>query len=464
MIKPLVLIVDDDEDTQQLLCTRFSSLGYTPRSVSLAEEMRVALQEQEFQAVLLDLMLPDANGLDLLRELKQHTPDVPVIMITGHGDVTHAVDAMRLGAYDFCQKPIDLNRLSVSLKNALEQYTLKRQVFEFEKVHRRRLFDLVGSSPAMQVVYRTIDHVAPVNVPVLIIGESGTGKELVARAIHQSSPRHGRDMITVNCAAIPKDLLENELFGHEPNAFTGAGERFIGRCEQAHESTLFLDEIAEMDINLQAKLLRFLQDFTFYRVGGKQPIQVDVRILAATNQDPLQALKEGKLREDLYYRLNVVPIRIPPLREHPQDIPELAEHFLHKHMQELQNSFEGFTDTALDLLCNYSWQGNIRELENVIRQVIILNPGGVIDEKKLPEIIRAASTEHPAGTSHLSRRRQEKTHGIVPIEELERNEIEKALYLFRGNVAKASLALHLSQATLYRKLRDYGMTLERFKD
>jgi two-component system, repressor protein LuxO len=466
-MKPYILITDDDHDIQGLLRTKLEALGYRVRLESCAVGLLDALRSEEFQTLLLDMHLPDGNGIELIKEVHEIDPDLPIIMITAHSSIEKAVEAMRQGAYDFCPKPIDMNRLPVSVNNALERNALKRRITTLERSYKRSLCELIGSSAEMQVVYRIIETVAPTKAPVLITGESGTGKELVARAVHQLSPRKKREIIDVNCAAIPKDLLESELFGHERNAFTGANDQYVGRCERANKSTLFLDEISEMDPRLQAKLLRFLQDFTFFRVGGKERIAVDVRVISATNRDPMQAIKEKQFREDLYYRLNVVNIAMPSLRDHAEDIPDLAEHFLEKYTRQNDKRFESVSPSALDALCQYKWPGNVRELENVIQQSIVLHEGTTITEEMLPPQITRSETiavSRPGDGVGAKREGEVVNEVIVPFEKLEQDAIEHALRIMKGNVAKASTALHLSQATMYRKIRDYNLILKNYKE
>ncbi len=465
-MKPLILVVDDDQSIRGLLDTHLSRLGYRVRAEENAEGLRTALQENDYQTILLDLQLPDADGIELISEIKKTEPELPIIMISAHGSIVRAVDAMRLGAYDFCPKPIDFNRLNVSVKNAVESNQLKKRVKTLERSKRFRLCDLIGGSAQMQMVYNIIETVAPSKAPVFITGESGCGKELVARAIHQLSPRSGKELVDVNCAAIPKDLMESELFGHERYAFTGANEQYIGRCERAHQSTLFLDELAEMDVNLQAKLLRFLQEQAFYRVGGKEKIFVDGRIISATNRNPMEAIQAGDLREDLYYRLNVVQVHIPPLREHPDDIPELAEHFLEQYSTINQKEFHDFSPEAMDTMCSYPWPGNARELENCIHQTVVLHTGEIVEREMLPDSIRNSSNNENSlrlkKGSDLKTEKEEPK--IVPFDVLEREAIDNALKIMKGNVAQAAAALNLSQATIYRKIREYNLILQKYKE
>ncbi|RJP30104.1 MAG: sigma-54-dependent Fis family transcriptional regulator [Candidatus Omnitrophota bacterium] len=469
---PKIVVVDDDATTRLLLETHLSKSGYDVHCDEDAAGLRETLQRREFDLLLLDIYLPDGNGIELIDEIHESLPDLPIIIITAYGSIECAVDAMRKGAYDFCPKPIDFNRINVSVKNALDHSALKKEVTTFKRACRNQLCDLIGGSPEMQVVFQIIETVAPTNAPVMITGESGTGKELVARAIHKLSPRKNRELIDVNCAAIPKELMESELFGHERHAFTGANNRYLGRCERAHETTLFLDEVSEMDINLQAKLLRFLQDFTFYRVGGKEKIVSDTRIISATNREPLEAIKSNFLREDLYYRLNVVRIPVPPLRERSEDIPILTEHFIKKYSELNGKRFQEIDTETLDVLCVYSWPGNVRELENCIHQAVVLNDGLMLQREMLPEPIRSTHTDVPDITrlgkknksiSSASTSDSSAEEKIIPLEYLERKGIEEALAKTNGSVAKAAAGLRVSPATLYRKMREYNLKLKRNK-
>ncbi len=475
---PNILIIDDDDVTRQRLEVTLTKCGYRVRGEATAAGMRQAFEEAQFDTLLLDILLPDANGIDLIPEIQERVPDLPIIMITAHGSIEIVVEAMQRGAFDFFPKPVEDNRLKVSVKNALQQYALKRKVTTLEKTRRAGLGDLIGGSPAMQVVYHIIETVAPTKAPVLITGESGTGKELVARAIHNLSPRRNNELVDVNCAAIPKELLESELFGHEKSAFTGAVRRYTGCCERAHQSTLFLDEIGEMEYNLQAKILRFLQDFSFNRVGGEEKIHVDTRILSATNRPPQEAIRQGHLREDLYYRLNVVNIHLPPLRERIEDLPALADHFLKKYAVEYGKAFTAIAPGALRAMQSYPWPGNVRELENCIQQAVLLHTGKILEIPMLPEAVRTMEIKTPrerievtvssSGAEPLETESLEPgpilpDGRIIPLMELEKKAVEQALRITRGNIAQAAVGLQISQATLYRKLREYDFNLKDFK-
>lgn len=476
-MKPSFLVIDDDEVTRLLVETHLQNLGFRVRVGGSASDLRGALTENEYYAIFLDIYLPDGNGIELIPEIRNVHPDVPVIMITGDGRVETVVEAMQAGAQDYCPKPLELPRLKITAQNAVERFSLKKKVSTLERTQRTQLGELIGVSAPMQVVYHIIETVASTKAPVLITGESGCGKELVARAIHHLSPRHDRELVDVNCAAIPKDLLESELFGHERSAFTGATKRAIGRCERAHQSTLFLDEIGEMNFNLQAKMLRFLQEYAFYRVGGQEKIFVDCRIISATNRNPYEAIAEGQLREDLYYRLNVVNIQIPPLRERGDDIPLLAEYFLKKYTAEHGKKFNAISPEAIRILQAYSWPGNVRELENCIQQAVVLHDGAKVIQDMLPEPIRSFASVTPSRPGEPPEAEPSTpividspeeidmclSDRIVPLAELEKKAIDTALRITHGNVGQAAAGLEMSQATLYRKVREYGLNLKNYK-
>jgi DNA-binding NtrC family response regulator len=468
-MSPKILIIDDEITIRRIIESNLVKSGFDVTTCDSATAMRQELASNEFQLIVLDILLPDGDGIEIIKEIHQDSPHLPIIMITAQSSVEVAVEAMKAGAYDFCTKPIDINRLNVSVKNALEIYRLKQQIASFSKVSRTNFCGILGSSPAMQVVYQMIENVAPTNASVMITGESGTGKELIARAIHELSPRKNKELIEVNCAAIPKDLLESELFGHERHAFTGANKQFKGRCEQADDSTLFLDEISEMNFDLQAKLLRFLQEQSFYRVGGSEKIQVDTRVISATNRDPLGAVKASILREDLYYRLNVVNIQLPALRDRGSDIMMLAEHFLTVYSHNNNKVFESISPLTKEILSSYSWNGNIRELQNVIQQSVILHNGTELQPEMLPESIRNESgvsvfipeMEDDETDDVVFNGVQDNT--IIPLDVLEKRAIDNALRLMKGHVSKAASKLNVSQTTLYRKVREYDLPLKEYK-
>ena len=465
--KPTILVIDDETNLLRFFEYNIKNLGFDVITGESAADFRNLLGQHEYATVLLDLMLPDGNGLDLLAEVRKIYAELPIIMITAYGSIDQAVKAIKLGAYEFLPKPIDLDKLNTIIRNAVEQYQLRREV----RTLRRQLEPpsefqgMVGSNPAMLEVYNMIETVAPTTATVMITGESGTGKELVAQAIHNLSGRAEANFIAINCAAIPHELLENELFGHEKGSFTGATEQYPGCFERAHRGTLFLDEICEMDLGLQAKLLRLIQERVFYRVGGTAPIEVDVRILAATNRDPATAVGTGHFREDLYYRLNVVPIALPALRERREDISAIATKFLIEFSQSYGRRFQGFDLKALAALERYPWPGNVRELRNMAEQLTVLNDGERVTLDLLPEHIRQHQPQSlAAGPAEGAAQEVVPIHveaagpsSIQPFWQIERDQIQHALDVCGGNVQDVARRLEISPATLYRKIEKYGL-------
>lgn len=392
---------------------------------------------------------------DFIREIKHFDDNLPIIIATPSKNVNEVVRLMKMGIYDYFPFPIDFARLQMSVANAMRLYQLVKKIFLLENQLGRqsKLEEMVGQSPTMQTIFQTIQNVAKTNATVLITGESGTGKELVAKAIHHLSPRAERRFIDINCGAIPRELLENELFGHERGAYTGADKRYVGCCERADGGTLFLDEISEMEISLQVKLLRFLQERQFSRVGGSQPIKVDVRIIAATNRDLPELVEASKFREDLFYRLNVVLISIPPLRERKEDIPLLAKYFLDRYSQKNEKIFLDFTPEAMERLSTYPWPGNIRELENSIERAVVLHNDTKVKFQHLPESIQNGVV--PAGPN--TPQKPFEKGKILPLTLVERYAIEAALKECTGNVPLAAKRLQIGQATLYRKIKQFGI-------
>jgi DNA-binding NtrC family response regulator len=430
-------------------------MGYRVEVGATGADLKRLLLSEPYDAVILDVHLPDADGVELLQEVHRHDPQLPIILATAHATVEQAVSAVRLGAYDYIEKPIDFTRLEIQLKNAVGSHQLTRKVRDLETTlsGRRNLGEIIGADERMQLIYSVIENVSQSDATVFITGESGTGKELVARAIHSLSPRGSREMVDLNCAAIPDSLLESELFGYEQGAFTGAMQRYIGCCERAHRSTLFLDEICEMSFPIQAKLLRFTQERNFYRLGGRDRIQVDCRIIAATNKDPLEQVRQNRFREDLYHRINVVPVYLPPLRERKDDIPVLAEHFLHEHSARNHKDFRWISSVAMDILCQYDWPGNVRELENVIAQAVVLHDGLKITEEMILPRIRGQDLAATGAKSRTS---------VKPMWQREKEAIEEALQVFDGRITATCDHLQMSRATLYRKLRKYDIKRPRY--
>jgi two-component system nitrogen regulation response regulator NtrX len=381
--QPHILIVDDEEDIRASLRMILSYEGMQVSEADSGESALRAVDARTPDAVLLDIKMPRMDGLEVLSELRNKDADIPVIVVSGHGTVQTAVEATRLGAFDFMEKPLERDRVLVVLRNALEQRRLQRENRDLRVSFEER-YRLVGASAAMRAVHENIARAAPVRAAVLITGESGTGKELVARAVHRNGPRANKPFVKVNCAAIPDDLIESELFGHEKGSFTGAVRDQVGKFVQADGGTLFLDEIGDMSLKTQSKVLRALQDGEIEPVGAAKSLTVDVRVLAATNKDLPEEIGAGRFREDLYFRLNVIPISLPPLRERSEDIPELVTWFAEWFCRENGLPPREFDTDALQALRAMPWRGNVRELRNAVERVLILSPGGRIRKSDLP--------------------------------------------------------------------------------
>ncbi len=441
-----LLVVDDDETLREMLAQRFGRQGMRVTAAGTGEEAVARAAEQAFDVALLDLHLPGQSGIDVLAQLKERQPELEAIMLTAHGSIETAIQAMKQGAYDYLTKPFHLPELEVHVQKAYEKVQLARRATQWtEQIeYESPRYRLVGSSPAMRRVVALIEKVAPTDSTVLVRGASGTGKELVARALHFNSQRRDRPLVTINCAALQENLLESELFGHEKGAFTGAVSAKPGLFAVAEGGTLFVDEIAEMAPGLQAKLLRVLEDGHYRRVGGTQEHQADVRVVAATNRDLEEEQKAGRFREDLYYRLNVVAIALPPLRERRQDIPELVEHFL--TTRQVGPTRRRVDAEALEVLLRYPWPGNVRELANVLERAQILAEGGVITPDDLPEaIVEAAPRGGPAGGDPRHLR------------EVERRHVQEVLQQEKGNKVQAARALGISRRALYRLIDKYHL-------
>lgn len=394
---------------------------------------------------------------DLIAEGKQANEHLPIICVGSVSEVEDVVTLMKAGSYDVLEEPVLWPKMLAAVGHAVENYRLTRRVSVLEsQVQWEGRFDnIVGSSPAMQEIYHMVKTVAKSNATILILGESGTGKELVANAIHKHSGRDAKRFVDINCGAIPRELLENELFGHERGAFTGADRQYIGSVERATGGTLFLDEIGELDVNLQVKLLRLLQEKSFQRIGGTSKIDVDIRVIAATNRDLQAEVEKGNFREELYYRLNVVPIAIPPLRSRREDIPLLAKHFLDKYAAENSRRFKDFSSQALQALVNYDWPGNVRELENTIERVVVLHDDTKVKLLHLPRFIQ--KSERTVRSRVDTEMTLDPYQKVVPLAIVEQNAIESTLAKCNGDVVLAAKKLQIGQATLYRKLKRYGI-------
>lgn len=453
-MKPKVFIVDDEEPSREGLTTLLTKWGYEVEQAGDGQEALNKITQFHPDVVITDMVMPGFNGLELIQLLQKELIFSPVIVLTGHGSIETAVSAIKQGAYDYLSKPLDMARLRIMVEKALEKGQTQREMILLRKRLKGLwgLGKLVGKSKAMQELYSLIELAAPTPARVLILGESGTGKELVAQSLHDLSERNKGPFIPINCSAIPETLLESEIFGHEKGAFTGALERKPGCFELAHGGTLFLDEVAEMSPAIQAKFLRILQDASVKRIGGTAPIQVDVRVLAATNKDPGKSIQEGTLREDLYYRLNVCTIHLPPLRERQDDIPLLVKAFIEEFNAHYQRTVKSIDDQALRLLTQHPWPGNIRELRNAIERAVMTCTSDVITEAHLPLLVNRADdlkSDDPSGTIHVPL-------GST-IEEAERQLILRTLKHSHNNKTRAAEILGVSLKTLHNKLHRYGL-------
>jgi two-component system, NtrC family, response regulator HydG len=449
-----VLVVDDDKEARELIRDFLKTQDYVVTTLPSAVEALKALRpggplgEDGVDLVVSDLRMAEMDGMQFLKAIRSERPEIPVILATGHGSIDTAIEAMRNGAYHYIVKPLKLAELGVLVENAMERRRLTRENTVLRKEVKRTwtLGQMLGKSPAMQTVFDLVGRVSASTANVLISGESGTGKEMVARAIHSQGPRASKSFIAINCTAIPENLLESELFGHAKGSFTGATGRKKGLIEEADGGTLFLDEIGDMSPPLQAKLLRVLQERKIRPVGDNQLYDVDVRVVAATHKDLKAAIREGVFREDLFYRLSVIPVVIPPLRERPEDIPLLAEHFLAKYSAANGGRVRGFTKGALAKLMSLRWQGNVRELENIVERAVVLCPGSLIDATDIPDPEAQSPEEAFQGM----------TKDLPTVAQLEERYIRLVLEKSGGRKDKAAQILGLNRRTLYRKEREYG--------
>lgn len=456
-----VLIIDDDDSITWVVKKALEPLGYRVTSRPRLSSGLRAIKKGS-QLVLLDLVLPDGSGLDALREIKSSNPDAMVIMITAHGRMENTIAAMKEGAYDYIEKPFDLDELNISVEKAFRDMSMREELQKLKKTAvETEAPQIVGRSQKMLKVFKEIGRVASKDITVLISGESGTGKELVARAIHYNSPRQMGPFVAINSASIPKDLIEAELFGWERGAFTGAKEKRTGKIESANGGTLFLDEISELDLNLQVKLLRFLQNKEFCPLGSNRVMKADARIIGATNKDLKDAVSNGLFREDLYYRFNVIEIKLPPLREHREDILPLAKHFLKEAQEKFETGLKELSKEAKDFLVRYDWPGNVRELENAIKRASVLSNGTIIEKRDL--LLEDASS------CSIKEFLEDKLKGYLKeMTKLENcnlydtviSEVEKALIAIvlketKGNQLKAAKTLGINRNTLRTKIKEY---------
>lgn len=443
-----ILIVDDDE---YLLASLQNLLTFKKYTVDLASnpiEAKELFHEHDYDIVLLDVKMPGISGMELLNEFLSNKPSVSVIMISGESTISIAVDALKRGAFDFVEKPIDPKRLLNSIRNALDRQKLFSEKNRLISALKER-YQMVGQSPAMQTIFETIEQVADLPAKVLITGESGTGKELVARALHFSSKRSSGPFVKINCAAIPKDLMENELFGHKKGAYTGAMSEQPGKIQAADGGTLFLDEIGDMDLMLQAKLLHVIQDKEFIMLGASNSVKVDVRIIAATNQNLERRIKEGRFRRDLFHRLNVVQIHIPPLRKRKEDIEPMAYRFLHEFAEMYNKRVLEFTPAAIQVLMDYHWPGNVRELKNAVEKMVIFSKSERIDEIEARKMLRSGQQNVQTAQGLSSLKEQ--------MAAMEREFILQAIAEANGNLTKAAEALGITRSALFKKKRKLGI-------
>ena len=451
-----ILVVDDDPNMGRIIKHNLEKEGYTVLTVGSGEECLDFIKTESINLLLLDMRLPGITGIEVLQRIKHLRYEFPVIMITAYGTVETAVEAMKLGAYDFISKPFNIEELKVSVRNALDTQSLKEEVSSLRSQLKQRyaFANVIGNSSKMQEVYRMIDRVIQSDINVLIRGETGTGKELVARAIHYNSRKGDRPFVEVNCSAIPETLLEEELFGYEKGAFTDAKRQKIGLLELADDGTLFLDEIGCMNLNIQAKLLRAIEEKRFKRLGGTKDIEVSARIIAATNKDLEAAIKDGSFREDLYYRLNVVSIELPPLRERGDDILLLAKHFIERYNRQYNRRVKGFSPQAEELLLAYSWPGNVRELKNMIERAILLSDRNIITPDDIPmikaKVKKATEVEEAKITINVLRKG-------TPLYEIEKRIIKEILKITHGNKSEAARMLKISRPRLDRKIEKYDL-------
>ena len=457
----LIFIVDDEKAISRLLSYWVKDKWkYEAEVFDNGEDVLKKLHLKP-DLILLDIMLPGLDGLATLKRIKQYDENLPVIILSAQGSVEVAVEALRFGAYDYFPKPIDTQRLEPVIKNAIKQYDLTRELENLkEDVKREYSFDnLISADNKMQDVFKLVSKVLNNDITVLIHGESGTGKELIARAIHYNGKRKDKPFVVINCASIPRELLESELFGHEKGSFTGAHQKKLGKFELAKEGTLFLDEVGELEMLLQAKLLRVIQEKEFERVGGTEVIKTDVRIISATNRDLKLAVEQKEFREDLYYRLNSFPIYIPPLRQRKGDILVLAHHFLDTFNKKLGKNIKGFSKKALKLIYEYNWPGNIREMENTIERCLIISEKEVIDVNDLPPHLRSSE---PILNNDLNGGFFNDDE-IIPFERLKEESIKHALKVTKGNIVEAAKKLQLGRATIYRLMDKYSIENRSFE-
>ena len=478
MNKPRILVIDDESAIRDSLKMILEYEDYQFLGAVSGQDGLAAVQRERPDAVLLDIKMPGMDGMEVLRKLHALDESLPIIMISGHGATATAVEAIKSGAVDFFDKPLSTERVIVTLRNVLKQSELVAENRDL-KLAMESKYEIVGQSPALRGVLESVQRAAPTNATVLLRGESGVGKELVARTIHRNSPRAGQRFVQVNCAAIPEELIESELFGHEKGSFTGATEKQVGKFEQADRGTIFLDEVGDMSQKTQAKVLRVLQEQEVERLGSARTIKVDVRVIAATNKNLEEAIERGEFREDLYFRLNVIPIVVPPLRDRRDDIPRLVQHFARRTAEEHNLKPKRFEPTALDALSRYRWRGNIRELRNTIERLMIMTPSDAVRVEDLPSDIRsnesAAVRPAPVGAPASSAAAETAFPGAAPRTDAqpagagtlrefkdaaERAYLVQKLRENNWNISKTAEIIDTPRSNLYKKLEQYGIKQE----
>jgi two-component system, NtrC family, nitrogen regulation response regulator NtrX len=452
-LKARILVIDDESEIRRSVRMILEYDGYDVVEASSGPEGVALAEKDPPDLIFLDVKMPGMDGLDALQRIRSTNETVPVVIISGHGTVSTAVEATKAGAFDFIEKPLASERLLVTIRNALDQTRLVDENRSLKRAVEAR-HQMVGESPALRHVWDAIKRAAPTNATALLLGESGAGKELVARSIHRNSLRSRERFVQVNCAAIPEELIESELFGHEKGSFTGATEKQIGKFEQADRGTIFLDEVGDMSAKTQAKVLRVLQEGEVERLGSARTIKVDVRVIAATNKDLEQEIDRGSFREDLYFRLSVIPIKVPPLRDRPEDIPLLVRHFADLFSRDNNRRPQRFTPAALEYMQKARWKGNVRELKNTVERLIIMTPGDTIDEDDLREVVRLEPKPQPSDNKENPNTLREFK------ESSERAFLVGKLREHSWNISKTAEVIGTPRSNLYKKLEQYGITQE----
>ena len=464
--RPRVLIVDDDLAFRVGTVALLQDNGYTADAAESGEEAKQKLNDQKYDLVLSDLVMPGINGMALLQHIRAGQPGLPVIMVTGFASIRTAVEAMRLGAHEYVTKPCDNDELLIKIRRALDELEKTRELTDLrQEVYQKYAFtNIIGRNAKMTDVFKLIQQVSGTDVPALILGETGTGKELVAKAIHYNSSRRDRPFVVVNCSTLAETILESELFGHEKGAFTGAHQQHIGKFEEAEGGTIFLDEIGDVSLNVQTKLLRVLQESEIQRVGGKETLKVDNRVIAATNRDLQTMMANGQFREDLFFRLNVFPIVVPPLRERLDDLPGLVEHLLQKHSGLSQHRVSKVDPSVFPAMMNYPWKGNIRELENLIKRAIIKTPGDTITSVEVPGG-GSAQQPAPAGTDGgMDINTPFKDYLSTITRHAEETYLVRMLKLHKGNINQIAKLMEIDRKTIYRKMAEYSINPDTYRD